>query len=62
MSVVAPFRYTGLLFALVLGYLVWTGANALAWAGIGLLVAAGLYVLRSERARPARPELETIAE
>ncbi|HEX2544459.1 MAG TPA: DMT family transporter, partial [Ramlibacter sp.] len=46
MSLIAPFRYTGLLFALVLGYLVWGDVpNALAWAGIALLVAAGLYVL-----------------
>ena len=47
MSVIAPFRYAGLLFALVLGYVVWGDVpNALAWAGILLLVAAGLYVLR----------------
>jgi drug/metabolite transporter (DMT)-like permease len=49
MSVIAPFRYTGLLFAIVLGYLVWGDVpNALAWTGIALLVAAGLYVLRDE--------------
>ena len=48
MSVIAPFRYTGLLFALVLGWAVWGDVpNALAWAGIALLVGAGLYVLRS---------------
>jgi drug/metabolite transporter (DMT)-like permease len=53
MSVIAPFRYTGLLFALVLGFLVWGDVpNALARGGIALLVAAGLYVLHSERARP----------
>lgn len=53
MSLVAPFRYTGLLFALVLGYLVWGDVpNALAWGGIALLVAAGLYVLHDGR-RPA---------
>jgi drug/metabolite transporter (DMT)-like permease len=48
MSVVAPFRYAGLLFALVLGYAVWGDVpNALAWGGIALLVASGLYLLRS---------------
>jgi drug/metabolite transporter (DMT)-like permease len=48
MSVIAPFRYTGLLFALVLGWAVWGDVpNALAWAGIAMLVGAGLYVLRS---------------
>jgi drug/metabolite transporter (DMT)-like permease len=59
MSVIAPFRYFGLLFALVLGFAVWGDVpNALAWAGIALLVAAGLYVLHSERSRSARPELD----
>lgn len=52
MSVIAPFRYTGLLYALVLGWLVWGEVpNALAWSGIGLLLAAGLYMLHSERKR-----------
>lgn len=47
MSVVAPFRYVGLLFALVLGWLVWGDLpNTVAWAGIGLLLGAGLYMLR----------------
>lgn len=51
-SVIAPFRYVGLLFALVLGWLVWRELpNALAWAGIALLVGAGLYVLHEQRAR-----------
>lgn len=58
MSVIAPFRYTGLLFALVIGWAVWGDVpNALAWVGIALLVSAGLYVLHSERGR-ARAELE----
>jgi drug/metabolite transporter (DMT)-like permease len=62
MSVVAPFRYTGLLFALFFGYVVWGDVpNALAWGGIALLVAAGFYVLHSERTR-ARPELEAIPD
>jgi drug/metabolite transporter (DMT)-like permease len=63
MSLIAPFRYTALLFAIVLGYVVWGDIpNALAWTGIALLVAAGLYVLHGERARAARPELEPIAD
>lgn len=62
MSVVAPFRYTGLLYALVFGYIVWGDVpNALAWAGIALLVSAGLYMLHSERAR-ARAALEAAAD
>lgn len=47
MSVVAPFRYAGLLFAVVLGFAVWGDVpNALAWSGIVLVVASGLYLLR----------------
>lgn len=63
MSVVAPFRYTGLLFALVLGYLVWGDVpNAVAWAGIGLLLAAGLYIVHGERAKAPRVALEAAPE
>ena len=52
MTLVAPFRYSGLLFALVLGYAVWGEVpNALAWFGIALLIASGLYVLVSEKRR-----------
>lgn len=48
MSLIAPFRYSGLLFAIVLGYAVWGDVpNALALAGIALLVGAGLYMLRA---------------
>jgi drug/metabolite transporter (DMT)-like permease len=55
MSVVAPFRYSGLLFALLLGYVVWGDVpNTIAWVGIALLVGAGLAVLHGQRApRPA---------
>lgn len=52
MSVIGPFRYSGLLVALVLGYLLWGDVpNLLAWCGIGLVVAAGLGLLQSERRR-----------
>jgi len=54
MSVVAPFRYVGLLVALVLGYVVWRDVpNALASAGIVLLLGAGIYLLHEQRT-PAR--------
>lgn len=63
MSVVAPFRYTGLLFALVLGYLVWGDVpNAVAWAGIALLLAAGLYIVHGERTKAPRAQLEAVPE
>ena len=50
MSLVAPFRYSGLLFALLIGYVVWGDVpNLLGWAGIFLLAVSGLLILRSER-------------
>ena len=51
-QLVAPFRYTGVLYAIVLGYLVWGDVpNRLAWTGIVLLIAAGLFVLYRETMR-----------
>ncbi|MFT3817185.1 MAG: DMT family transporter [Rubrivivax sp.] len=51
MSVVAPFRYVGLLAALALGWLVWRDVpNALATAGIALLLGTGIYLLHEQRA------------
>jgi drug/metabolite transporter (DMT)-like permease len=50
MTVVAPFRYVGLLAAVLLGWLVWGDLpDALATAGIGLLLASGLYLLHEQR-------------
>ncbi|HWI84316.1 DMT family transporter [Ramlibacter sp.] len=52
MSLIAPFRYSGLLFALVLGYAVWGHVpNAWAWLGIALLLGAGLWLMRAPAAR-----------
>jgi len=59
-AVVAPFRYTALLFAMVIGYAVWGELpNALAWGGIALVVGAGIHVLRhGRRARAAASGLD----
>jgi drug/metabolite transporter (DMT)-like permease len=47
-SLIAPFRYSGLLFALISGFVIWGDwPNLLAWLGIVLLVFAGLAMLRS---------------
>lgn len=50
MSLIAPFRYSGLVFAVLLGYAVWGSIpNAWAWAGIALLLGAGLWLVRAPR-------------
>ncbi|MGL6109065.1 MAG: DMT family transporter [Rubrivivax sp.] len=50
LSVVAPFRYSGLLMAVALGWAVWGDVpNPLAWSGIALVIGAGLYLLRRDR-------------
>jgi drug/metabolite transporter (DMT)-like permease len=50
MSVIAPFRYMGLLTAVLLGFVVWGDVpNVLAFAGMLLLVAAGLVMIRISR-------------
>ena len=56
MTLVAPFRYSGLLFALLLGYAVWGDVpNTLVWFGIALLIASGLYVVHNaKRRQPAQ--------
>jgi len=49
LTVVAPFRYVGLLTAVVMGFVVWGDIpNTLAWCGMVLLVGAGLMMLRSQ--------------
>jgi drug/metabolite transporter (DMT)-like permease len=57
LSQIAPFRYTALLFATVIGFGVWGDVpNTLAWFGIALLVGSGIHVLRaSGRARAVSP-------
>lgn len=46
-SASAPFRYVCLLIALVLGWAIWGHVpNAIAWAGIVLVIGAGLLLLR----------------
>jgi drug/metabolite transporter (DMT)-like permease len=46
-SAVAPFRYVCLLIAITLGWLIWGHVpNAMGWAGIALVIGAGLVLLR----------------
>ena len=47
-ALIAPFRYTGLLFATSASYVVWGDEpNVLAWCGIALLIGSGIYILRA---------------
>jgi drug/metabolite transporter (DMT)-like permease len=56
LSVIAPFRYTALLWALLFGYVVWGDVpNLLAWGGIALLIGAGLDTIRRDRNRGSSP-------
>ena len=51
-AVISPFRYSGLIVALILGYFVWGDVpNTLAWCGITLLIGSGIWVLQGERSR-----------
>lgn len=62
-SLTAPFRYSALLVAVALGFLVWKEVpNAWAWLGIALLVGSGLYMLRSERGRTRAAALDAQPE
>jgi drug/metabolite transporter (DMT)-like permease len=51
-SVIGSFRYSSILWALGIGYVLWGEVpNALAMAGIAVIVASGLYILHRERVR-----------
>ncbi len=57
---VGPFRYTGLVWALLSGFIIWGDIpNAMAQAGIAIVVASGLYVLHRERIRARDAKLAT---
>lgn len=59
MSAIAPFRYFTLLWAILLGLVAWGEVpNGLAWCGIGVVVAAGLYAFGRERALIQRQRRE----
>jgi drug/metabolite transporter (DMT)-like permease len=56
LSLIVPFRYTAVLFATIVGFVVWGDTpNMLAWCGIALVVASGIYVLRASRRARAAP-------
>ena len=54
-SVVAPFQYTLIAWAVVLGYLVFDEMPQLGtWIGAGIIVGAGLFIFRREQVRARR--------
>lgn len=62
-SLTAPFRYSAVLVAVLLGYVVWDeGPDGWAWLGIALLVGSGLYMLHSERSRTRAAALDAQPE
>ena len=57
-SLVTPFRYSTLLFAVLIGFVVWGDLpNPLAWCGIALLIGSGLFILQREAARVRKEDL-----
>ncbi|MGR4870327.1 DMT family transporter [Variovorax sp. LARHSF232] len=56
LSAVAPFRYSAIVWALLLGYLLWNDTpDRMAWIGILLIVGSGAGMLRALNLPPARP-------
>ncbi|AMJ59304.1 DMT family transporter [Bosea sp. PAMC 26642] len=53
LGVVSGFRYSVVIFAVAMGYLVWGEVpDPLAMAGIALIVGSGLYTMHRQRVRP----------
>jgi len=52
-GVISGYRYSIVVFAVVIGYVVWGEVpDALAIAGIALIVGSGLYTMHRQRVRP----------
>ncbi len=55
-ALVAPFKYSNMIYAVILGFLVWGDLpDAWTWAGTALLIGSGLYILDRERRLGAGP-------
>jgi drug/metabolite transporter (DMT)-like permease len=49
-AVVAPFKYTSLIWSAVLGYLIWGDVpDGWVWVGSAILVASGLWIARAQK-------------
>jgi drug/metabolite transporter (DMT)-like permease len=52
---VAPFRYSGLLWAMLIGFVMWAEVpDAWTIAGAAVVVCAGIYMLRRGAAQKSR--------
>lgn len=50
-AVIAPFEYTGLIWAAIIGWIVWRDQpHPAVWAGAALIAAAGVYIAQREAA------------
>lgn len=59
-SATAPFRYSRLVAAMLIGMLVFgEQPDAVTWAGAALIVGAGLFTLWREQAKPAKAQART---
>lgn len=55
-SVVTPFEYTGMIWSVLYGWMFWRQwPDATAWAGIAIIIGAGLYVLWREQTTRRQP-------
>ena len=51
-SIIAPFEYTAIPFAVIWGILIWNEwPDALSWGGMAMILAGGFYTIYRERAR-----------
>jgi len=51
-AIVAPFRYSALIWGLLIGFLVWDHLpSRLNWLGICLIVGSGIYIIHRESGR-----------
>ena len=57
LAAASPFRYSAVLWSVIAGYLIWHDLpDEISFAGIALIVGAGLYAIHRERLRRTSAE------